>query len=447
MSSPPNDPDSHAAQRRDLIVIYRAAVDSVDPARLITDAISGVIAGGAEIAQEIAAAPRVFVVAIGKASAAMATALEDRLAGRLASGIAVVPDTGVTATRGGVIRAIPGGHPLPTAASEAAARAVLAMLAQVRREDLLLLALSGGASAMFAAPADGVTLEDKVTVTSALLRSGASIREINTVRKHLSCVKGGQLALAARGARVISLALSDVPGNDLATVGSGPAAADPTTFADAISALKRRRIWGRAPERVREHLERGAAGEIAETPKSGDPIFARVSALVIGDNATALDAAERSAREHGWTVERAGALAGEADDLGRALAAHLASIKAPRVCVLAGGEPVVTVRGAGRGGRAQQAALAAALEMDRVARSRRIAAMFAGTDGIDGSTDAAGGFAFPDTVARAIAAGLDALAALRANDAYNLLNRTGDLVKIGPTGTNVTDIFIGLANY
>jgi glycerate 2-kinase len=286
-----------------------------------------------------------------------------------------------------------------------------------------------------------------VAVTSALLSSGASIREINTVRKHLSCVKGGRLALAAHGARVISLILSDVPGNDLATIGSGPAVADPTTFADAISALKRRRVWGRAPECVRGHLERGAAGEIPETPKAGDPVFARVSALVIGDNATALDAAERRARDSGWRVERWGVLAGEANELGRALAARLGSIESPRVCVLAGGEPVVTVRGAGRGGRAQQAALAMALEMDRSARGRRIAAMFAGTDGIDGPTDAAGGFAFPDTVARAAALGLDAHAASRANDAYNLLDRTGDLVRTGPTGTNVTDVFIGLANY
>ncbi len=447
MSSPSDAPDSRAALHRNLIGIYRAAVEAVNPARLIDDAVGGVIAGSAAIAREIAAAPRVFVIAIGKASAAMAAALEDRLADRIVAGIAVVPGTDAADIRGGRVRVLPGGHPLPTSASEAAARAVLAMLAQARPDDLVLLALSGGASAMFAAPAGGVTLDDKVAVTRALLNSAASIREINTVRKHLSCVKGGQLALAARGARVISLILSDVPSNDLATIGSGPAVPDPTTFADAISALKRRRIWGHAPERVREHLERGAAGEIAETPKPADPVFARTSALVIGDNATALDAAERCARESGWTVERWAALAGEADDLGRALAAQLASIKAPRVCVLAGGEPVATVRGRGRGGRAQQAALAMALEMDRIARGMRIGAMFAGTDGIDGPTDAAGGFAFPDTVARAAAAGLDAHAALRANDAYDLLDRTGDLVKTGPTGTNVTDIFIGFANY
>jgi glycerate 2-kinase len=447
MSSTSNDPDSHAAARRDLFGIYRAAVDAVNPARLIDGAVNGTIPGSGAIAQEIAAAPRVLVIAIGKASAAMAAALRDRLASRIVAGLAVVPGADATEIRGGRVRAVPGGHPLPTAASEAAARAALAMLAQARPDDLVLLAFSGGASAMFAAPAHGLTLEDKMAVTAALLKSGASIGEINTVRKHLSCVKGGQLALAARGARVIALILSDVPGNDLATIGSGPAAPDPTTFAEAISVLKRRRIWGRTPEPVRDRLERGAAGEIKDTPKRADPVFARTSALVIGDNTTALDGAERCARESGWAVERWEPLAGEADELGRALAARLASIKAPRVCVLAGGEPVVTVRGKGRGGRAQQAALAMALEMDRVARGRRIAAMFAGTDGIDGPTDAAGGFAFPDTVARAAAAGLDAHAALRANDAYNLLDRTGGLAKTGPTGTNVTDIFIGFANY
>jgi glycerate 2-kinase len=447
MSSLSNDPDSRAALRRDLIGIYRAAVEAVNPARLIDAAISGTIPGAATIAQEVATAPRVLVIAIGKAAAAMAAALEDRLGGRIVGGIAVVPDADVTDIRDRRVRVLPGGHPLPTADSQAAAGAVLAMLAQVRSDDLVLLALSGGASAMFAAPARGLTLEDKIAVTSALLKSSASIREINTVRKHLSRVKGGRLAFAARGARVISLLVSDVPGNDLATIGSGPAAPDPTRFADAISALKRRSIWGRTPERVREHLERGAAGEIPETPKPADPVFARTSAVVIGDNSTALDAAERCARERGWTVQRWEPLAGEADDLGRALAIRLASVKSPRVCALAGGEPVVTVRGKGRGGRAQHATLAMALEMDRAARARRIAGMFAGTDGIDGPTDAAGGFAFPDTVARAAAAGLDAHAALRANDAYDLLDGVGDLVKVGPTGTNVADVFIGFANY
>jgi glycerate 2-kinase len=447
MPVPSNDSDPHAALRRELTGIYRAAIAAVDPARLIDDAIGGAIPGCTAIAGQIAAAARIFAIAIGKASAAMASALERRLAGRIAAGLAVIPATEVSTYSAGRIQAVPGGHPLPTAESEAAGRAVLAMLAQARREDLVIVALSGGASAMFAAPAAGVTLEDKVAVTSALLRSGATIREINTVRKHLSSVKGGQLARAARGARVISLVLSDVPGNDLATIGSGPTVADPTTYGDAISALKRRRIWGRTPEPVREHLERGAAGEIAETPKSGDPVFARCSAAVIGDNATALDAAERHAHAQGWTALRWSALAGEADQLGRTLASRLASIYGPRVCVLAGGEPVVTVRGSGRGGRAQQAALAMALEMDRASRGRKIAGMFAGTDGIDGPTDAAGGFAFSDTVARAAALGLDAHAASRANDAYNLLDRTGDLVRTGPTGTNVADIFIGLANY
>lgn len=439
--------DSPAALRRELNEIYRAAVDAVDPAGLIDRAVRGTLAGSAALADEMAAAPRIFVAAIGKAAAAMAFALNRDLGGRIAAGIAVVPEAQARSSSIGRIRPIPGSHPLPDAASEAAARSVLAMLAEVRPDDLVIVALSGGASAMCAAPAPGVTLEDKIAVTSALLRSNAPIREINTVRKHLSLLKGGGLAKAARGARVISLILSDVPGNDLATIGSGPTVADPTTYADAIAALKRRRIWGRAPERVRDYLERGLAGEIPETPKSGDPALARCSPLVIGDNAAALEAAESFARDRGWTVARAEALAGESDDLGRALGVRLAATSASRICLLAGGEPVVTVRGSGRGGRAQQAALAMALELDRVARGRKIAALFAGTDGIDGPTDAAGGFAFPDTVARAAALGLDPQAASRANDAYNLLDRVGDLFRPGPTGTNVTDIFIALVNY
>jgi glycerate 2-kinase len=442
-----NDFARDAEIRAELMRFYRAAVAAVDPSALTARALDGTIPGCDAIASEIGAAPRIVVIAIGKASAAMAFAIERRLDGQIADGIAVIPDAPAFALQLTRIRPMAGGHPMPTAASEASAREAMAMLARTAPGDLVIVAISGGASAMFAAPADGVTLEDKVAITSAMLKSPASIREINAVRKHLSCVKGGQLARAARGARIISLILSDVTGNDLATIGSGPTIADGTTFSEAIAVLKRRNIWGRAPERVREHLERGVAGEVPDTPKSGDPAFVRATAAVIGDNAAALDAAARCAADAGWRVERWRALEGEAEDLGRELANALASISAPRVCVLAGGEPVVTVRGGGRGGRAQQAALAMALEMERVAPERRIAAMLAGTDGIDGPTDAAGGFAFPSTVARAAARELDPQGALRRNDAYNLLDGAGDLIRTGATGTNVSDIFIGFANY
>jgi glycerate 2-kinase len=444
--------NSSPAPRRHLEAIFRAAVAAVDPARLVARALEGQIAGAGSIPALIADSPRIFLLAVGKASLAMASEVERRIGDRLAAALAVVPNSvGHTGTLR--IAILPGGHPLPDASSEAATRAALAMLSDASATDLVVVALSGGASAMFAAPAQGITLDDKIAVTSAMLRASASIREFNTVRKHLSAVKGGRLLHATSGARVLGLVLSDVPGNDLATIGSGLTCADPTTFADAIAVLKRRSIWGRAPERVRDLLERGVAGEIAETVKNGDPVLSRVSNLVIGDNRRALDAAAGAAAELGYTVDRWRELHGEADDLGRALAAHLAAISAEPghsrqpICIIAGGEPVVTVRGRGRGGRAQQCVLSLAIELGRIAPGRRIAAMLAGTDGIDGPTDAAGAIATPDTCERATAAGFDAAASLRRNDAYPLFAALGDLLIIGPTGTNVGDIFIGLANY
>jgi glycerate-2-kinase len=321
------------------------------------------------------------------------------------------------------------------------------MLSAASLDDLVIVALSGGASAMFAMPPDGVPLADKIALTQSLLRSGASIRELNTVRKHLSTIKGGQLLRAANGARVLSLILSDVPGDDLATIGSGLVAPDPMTYADAIGVLKRRQLWGRAPESIRDHLERGNAGQIPETPKSDDAIFARVTNTIIGSNRTALGAAEVAARALGYAVDRSQELRGEANDLGRALALHMTANAGERVCVIAGGEPNVTVRGGGKGGRAQQTALAMALELSRIGGDCRIAALIAGTDGIDGPTDAAGAFAFPDSVARAQAAGLSPETALARNDCYNLFSCIGDLFIPGATGTNAGDIFIGLINY
>jgi glycerate 2-kinase len=434
--------------RADLARIYRAAVAAADPARLTQRALDGAIADAADIPESIRHSAQVYVLAIGKAAPAMLTVLSASLGDRMAAATVVaLPASYPMLLADQRIRICESSHPLPSETSQAAAQAALAMLARVRADDLVIVALSGGASAMFAMPPAGVPLADKIALTQSLLRAGASIREMNTVRKHLSAVKGGQIARAANGARVLGLILSDVPGNDLGTIGSGLTAPDPTTYADAIGVLKRRGLWGRAPESIRSHLERGNAGEIAETPKSGDPIFARVCNVIIGDNQTALDGAEAAARGFGYNVDRWRELSGEANDLGRSLAAHLAALKAERACVIAGGEPVATVRGGGKGGRAQQAALATAIELGRLASGRRIAALFAGTDGIDGPTDAAGAFAFPDTVARTKAAGADAAVALRRNDAYNLFKRIGDLFVPGPTGTNVADLFIGLVNY
>ena len=422
--------------RHDLQEIYRAAIEAVEPGALVQRALG-------DLASVMHRARRVFLLAIGKAARAMALEAEKSIGPKLAGAIAIVPEGLASVQPDSQVRFMVGAHPLPDERSVAAADAALAMLSQARPEDLVVIALSGGASAMFVKPVADVSLADKITTTNLLLRAGANIRELNLVRKHLSQVKGGGMLRAINGARVLTLILSDVPGNDVATIGSGVTAADPTTFADAIAVLKRRSIWGRTPESVRGHLERGVAGEISETIKSDDPILSHATNMIIGDNATALDAAETAALDLRYTVKRGPALSGEAIDLASTLARHLESIRDQNVCVLCGGEPVVTVRGPGRGGRAQHLALALAIEL---AGAANVAALCAGTDGVDGPTDAAGAFVFPDTLARAESLAASAPDALRRADAYTFFKQLGDSFVTGPTGTNVTDVFIGLVN-
>jgi glycerate 2-kinase len=458
------------AARPNLERIFAAALAAVAPERLVRSALAGEVAGGEGVPAIIADARAIHLIAAGKAALGMAAEIERTLGAKLRTGVAVVPRGAPTASAPAEGRASPprgtgfqpvscglpstveiieSSHPVPDDSSVRAAAAVLRIAKQGGEGDLVVAALSGGASSMLAMPAGSISLQDKVAVTSALLRAGATIRELNIVRKHLSAIKGGRLlrALPER-ARMLALIISDVMGNDLSTIASGPTTADPSTYAEAISVLKRfSGVWGRTPEPVREHLELGAAGRIDETVKPGDPILDRVTNLIIGDNRTALDATEAEARALGYEVDRWRELRGEADDVGHALAAHLCAIRNERLCVLAGGEPVVTVRGAGRGGRAQQCALALAIELSRIGRDCRIAALFAGTDGIDGPTDAAGAFAAPDTVQRAEALGLNPEQALRRSDSYNIFNPLGDLMMTGSTGTNVADLFIGLVNW
>jgi glycerate 2-kinase len=439
--------------RRDLTKFFAAAVSAVSPAYLIGRAFAGEIEDARLVPPMLADASRIFLLAVGKAALGMALEAASRLGPRLEQSLVIIPASAARGpeyealrARAGV-RVIEAAHPIPDASSERAGAEALEFARRAGKGDLLLLALSGGSSSLMIAPAAPVTLADKAAINAALLRSGASIRELNTVRRHLSAIKGGGLLRACGGARVLSLILSDVVPSDLATIGSGPTAPDPTSFTDAIGVLKRRKLWGRAPETIRDRLERGAAGEFAETVKRGDPILARAENLVVGDNRAAVEGAAGAAAAAGYTVDRWREMQGEAADIGRALSAHLTAISADRVCVVAGGEPVVTVRGSGRGGRAQQAALAMAVELARLGRDRRVTALFAGTDGIDGPTDAAGAFVSTRTLERAREAGVDPGAALARNDAYPFFAALGDLLITGPTGTNVSDIFIGLVNY
>jgi len=436
--------------RADLMRIYAAAVAAVEPRRAMSRALNGDAAGAKEVAAIIERANGVRLLAVGKAAIGMAAATEEQLGDRLIEGLAIAPANLASGADAAALRSrvISAAHPLPDETSLAAARAALEMAARAQPGELVMVALSGGASALLAMPAGLVTLANKIAITAALMRAGATIRELNVVRKHLSAIKGGRLlAATAPGVGVLTAILSDVPGNDLATIGSGPTIADPSTYSDAIGVLKRRRAWGRAPETVRDHLERGAAGEFGETVKAGDPALARITNLIVGDNRMAVDGAAEAASALGYQVVRGAELGGEANDVGRTVARQASEISAARMCLVGGGEPVVTVTGSGRGGRAQQCSLAMAIELASVAAGRKILAMFAGTDGIDGPTDAAGAIATPETVARAAEAGVDARAALARNDAYEFFKGLGDLVIIGPTGTNVADIMVALVNY
>lgn len=435
----PNRDTSHA----DLEAIFRDALAAVDAGVLVAHALRGPLAQS--LAPRVGAG-RVVALAVGKAALPMAAAAQEVLRPPPARGMVIAP--AIHSAPADDLRArgwqlYRGGHPLPDNDSLAAGRAVVAMLATLGADDLLLVLLSGGASALMVAPPPGVSLADKLAVTQALLRTRASIREINAVRKHLSALKGGRLAAAAGAARVLGLIVSDVRGNDVATIGSGPTAPDPSTFEQARGVLIRHKLWGRTPEAVRGWLEAGMAGEVGETPKPGDPLLQRVRNVIIADNDRALAAAADSARGRGFEPASGGHLYGEAREVGRRLALELAQAPASR-CVLAGGEPLVEVRGGGRGGRAQELALAAALELERLQPARPVALLCAGSDGVDGPTDAAGGFADAGSAARARARGLDPAAELARNNAYAVLEAAGDLFKSGPSRTNVADLFIGL---
>jgi glycerate 2-kinase len=451
MAYPTGHKGIESRARSDLMRIFAAAVAAVEPRRVVADAFEGRVPGALVVPEILETANRVHLLAAGKAAMGMAIEGRERIGAKLYEAMVIIPrsagdrmDESFPDLPG--FRVMAAAHPIPDQSSEAAGRSALRFVADAQHGDLFVLMLSGGASALMAVPAGELTLSDKVAVTSALMNAGASIRELNTVRRHLSAIKGGRL-LQSSNAKFLTLILSDVPGNDLATIGSGPTTADPTTYSDAVAILKRRRVWGRAPEGVRDYLERGAAGELNETLKQDDPALERACNVIIGDNQTATAAACRAAAALNYNVLSPHDLNGDANQAGAALGTFLRGLTGERVCVIAGGETSVLVKGNGKGGRSQQAALAAAFELTEMSTRGRILAMFAGTDGIDGPTDAAGAIVTPSTLIRANEASLDPKSALDRNDCYNFFKALGDLVIIGPTGTNVADIFIGLVNY
>ena len=356
---------------------------------------------------------------------------------RLRGGIVVAPSSVFV---DGPLEVIVAGHPVPTAASESAGHRALEIAARTTVEDRLLVLLSGGASALLVAPAHGLTLEEKQRTTEILLREGASIQALNAVRKHLSALKGGQLA-AASPAPSQTLAISDVVGDDLSVIGSGPTVADPSTFSDALVVLERLGGLHAFPEAVVARLASGAAGRIAETPKPGDRRLELDQARVIGGRRDAMEGAAREARRLGYRV-----VVDEAPVTGEArLAAEAWARTFDRVregnsptCIVSSGETTVHVTGSGRGGRNQEFALALAGALGSIGHPAACASV--GTDGIDGPTDAAGAFADSTTVERARRLGLSPIRSLENNDAYGFFAALGDLIRTGSTGTNVGDL-------
>jgi glycerate-2-kinase len=420
-------------------------LDAVDARRVVDRAISR---NGEELIigrrrYDLRRYERIVVVGAGKATASMARAVEQRLGSRLQSGFVVVKYGHVVPTRRIVVAE--SGHPVPDRSGQRAAARLCAMATELGRRDLLIVLLSGGASSLLPAPVAGVTLTDKQRTTQELLRCGASIREINTVRKHLSRIKGGRLAELTE-ATIVTVILSDVLGDDLSAIASGPTVPDPTTYQEAVAILRRYCIWQAVPQRVRQHLNRGCQGFASETPKPGSSLFRRVHHHIVGNNAAAVTAVTRVAREAGLrTLVHTLALTGEAREAGQrfgALAKNIVHEGKPLqrpCCVVAGGETTVTVTGKGIGGRAQEFAAAAALEIAGLAKVWVVAI---GTDGTDGPTDAAGAVVDGDTVARAKRLLVDLKDALKRHNTYPALKKLHQLIVTGPTGTNVNDLYL-----
>jgi len=427
---------------RDAQAVFAAAVAAVRPSALVA-----ALDLEALLPRPLAAYRQVAVLGAGKAALAMAGTLEPRLAG--------VPFAGAVTVPHGYPEALPeseraperiavrtAGHPTPDGASAQAAREAEATAAALGPDDLLVALVSGGGSALWAAPAAGVSLADVQETARLLLAAGAEIAAVNAVRKHLTRLGGGGLARAAAPADVLAFVLSDVPGDDPATVASGPAAPDPTTFADAVAALVEAGIWEAVPEAVRQRLEAGRRGALPETVKPGDSVLDCVRAHLVGSNATARAEAAQVAERLGYAVrQREAPVVGEAREAGRALASDALALP-PGACLVAGGETTVTVRGDGRGGRNQELALAAALALDGA--DRAVLVLSAGTDGVDGPTDAAGAWATADTATRARTLGYDPADHLARNDSYPLFDALGQLLRTGPTHTNVMDVQVVL---
>ena len=434
--------------RRDAKKIFLHAVHAADPQKLLSLQVSlqNKVLRIGERKFPLSQYERIFVAGTGKASAAMAVNLEKILGTRIANGLINVKYG--HSQRLKRIRIQEAGHPLPDEKGLEGAREMVRMLSPLTEKDLVIFVISGGGSALLPLPVEGITLAEKQATTNQLLSCGATIQEINTLRKHLSRLKGGGLARIVHPATLVALILSDVIGDPLDAIASGPTVPDPTTYEDCVRILNKYQLWEKIPPSVAGHIREGLEGKKEETLKEGDPAFQKVYNFVVGNNFLAIKAARKAAQDLGYRpVILSSLVEGETREVAKV---HVAIAKEvllsgnpilPPACILSGGETTVTLKGKGKGGRNQEFVLAAALE---IAGWEEILVMSGGTDGTDGPTDAAGAFADGKTVNRGKTMGLDPWSFLEKNDSYSFFENLGDLLITGPTGTNVMDLRIML---
>ena len=435
--------------------IFLKAVEAVDPSKKLKDLVR--IDRDrlwirededSEKTFDVNAFKRIFLIGTGKAATSMAQAIEEIFGDRITKGV-------ITTKYGHFLplkktEIIEAGHPIPDQKGYEGTKKIKDLLKESGPEDLVLFLLSGGGSALLPLPVDGITLEEKQEVTQLLLDCGADIKEINTIRKHISQIKGGWLAKWAYPSTVIGFILSDVVGDPLDVIASGPTVPDPSTFSEAWEILKKYDLVEKIPSSIRRHLLLGKEGKIEETPKPGDLVFEKVNHILIGSNILALRAAEKEASSYGLhSLILSSSIVGETREAARfhaAIAKEVISSGNPisrPACIISGGETTVTIKGHGLGGRNQEFALAGALEIYGI---EKVVLLSGGTDGTDGPTDASGAIADHTTIHRARSKGLDARAYLENNDAYPFFKKLGDLLIIGPTHTNVMDVRILLVD-
>ncbi|MCS7385345.1 MAG: glycerate kinase [archaeon GB-1867-005] len=441
----------NAEARRIALELLEAGLEAANPKEAVKKHVKleGDILNIGKYKYDLSNIGSIYVIGAGKASGKMAEALEEVLGERIKKGVVIVPRGASKNIKVMRIEVIEGDHPIPSQSCIEGALKIREITEEAESKDLIMALISGGGSSLLTLPADEVSIEDVITVTNLLLKCGADIKEINAVRKHISKVKGGQLAKCAYPAKIASLIISDVIGDPIDCIASGPTAPDPTTYIDAYRVLKKYELWNKVPQSIRKRIEKGLHGEAPETPKKSDPIFNRVVNFIIASNLKALKAMEAKAKQLNYNaIILTSQLEGEARHVGKVFASIIKEASTtghpinPPAAIIAGGETTVTVTSSGIGGRNQELALGAALQIKGL-KGIAIAAM--GSDGIDGMTDAAGALVDGETIEVAEKIGIDPHAHLKNNDSYSFFKSIGgSLILTGLTGTNVNDFTVGV---